>query len=398
MKEEIKEEKPVPEGVVNKEAYKELLLREKELRESPDRFYEAKTAEYTFDFWTAYVFLLKQITISKVADYEADIIKTKAKAFIGRKGQLQRYRWAAFKGGGSKYENIHSILDHYKAQLICLFGRFYTNEEVHKIATTQWNLDVAFTTIERFRRNHLDLIQVEQDKYVRDWSGLKLVYKKSRLDEYSYLYEDRKIKYEETKHRDDYRLLLQTLDAIRKEIEGDRLTVDGGLEVSIQQTIDIHIQQDLMKNLNILQFIIARVSARLGLDQSFLMGRLEKSFYAKFTGIVQPDTSNDEIYYPSRELYDFNRIKIENAKIIEEHKNLNENLPVLKEESKDVSNALLNALLKRKKVIVESEKRSDIDVSATKEGLIKPKFKAGSLKKRNMNSNNRIQNNKKKKL
>lgn len=389
-KEVNKEKNKLPKGVINEEAYRELIKREQELRDSPDRFYHAITADVTFDLFTAYYRLLQKVEASNIADYEVELIKDKAKKLIGERGKLQKYRYAAFKGGGEKFESSRSILDQYKTELLGLFGRFYTVLEVHKVVTIQWGIEISYLAVENFRKKHLDLIQVEQDKYVKDWSGLKLVYKKSRLNEYSELYEDRKIKYEETKHREDYRLLLQTLEAIRKEIEGDRLTVDGGLEINIQQTIDLHIQQDLLRSLNILQFIIVRVAVRMGINQSFLMERLEKSYYAKFTGIKTPDNNRniDEIYYPSRELYDFNKIKIltQDAQIIEEEKK--DKLSELKEESKNVGNVLLEALLKRKKVIIENEKKIENSGFGDKKNAVSIKHRRNSLAKNGLQTSN----------
>jgi hypothetical protein len=284
-----KEELVIPDNVVNVDAYKELIKRKTEVENDPSRFYEAKTAEFTFDFFTSYTNILRYIEVNHIEDYEAEVIKTKAKAYKGLYGRLNKLRWDAFKGDRSI--NKSNMLDFKKSELLGLFGRFNTMTEVHKIITTEWHLDVAYSTIERFRKDNLEAIQAEQDKYVKDWSGLKLVYKKSRLDEYSGLYEDRKVRYEQSHNRDDYRLLLQTLEAIRKEIEGDRLTVDGSMEVNVQQTINLHIQQEVLRNLNILQFIIARVATRTGVDQTFLMQRLEKSYYAKFTGFADPDNN-----------------------------------------------------------------------------------------------------------
>jgi hypothetical protein len=343
----------IPENVINVEAYQLLVTAEKELQDSPDRFYHCKTADVIIDCLTGWTGVNHAIKINKVADYEAALVMEITKKFISKWGKLNKLRWNAFKG--ERGLNKFNVLDPKKAELIAVFGKYNTVAEAHKIVTTNWNLDVSYATIERFRLENLEIIQSEQDKYVKDWSGLKLVYKKSRLDEYSGLYEDRKIRYEETHHRDDYRLLLQTLEAIRKEIEGDRLTVDGSVELNVQQTISIHVQQDILRNLNILEFIIARVAVRMGKSTSFLMERLEKSYYSKFTGIIQPDNNRDtdEIFYPSRELYDFNKIKTANEAL-----SIQDVQPIVevKPEIKQAGNALLQALMKRKRSIIESEK------------------------------------------
>jgi hypothetical protein len=366
-----------PSLVKNKDAYNELLMKEKELENDPERFYKSNTIDFTFDLLVPYIKINKQVKENNIPEYEAAIILKKSKEFTSRYFKLNKLRFEAV-GGKNEFGERFTVLDARKAELIGLFGKFNTLAETHKIVTTEWGLNISYSNLEKFRANNLDTIQAEQDKYVRDWSGLKLVYKRGRLDEYSGLYEDRKIRYDETHNRDDYKLLLQTLEAIRKEIEGDRLTVDGSLEVNVQQTINLHVQQDLLKNLNILQFIIARVAVRMGKSQSVLMERLEKSYYAKFSGILPPDNNinTDEIYYPSRELYDFNKIKAANATVIEDV----QPLPEVKEEIKQQGNALMEALLKRKLAIIESEKKlaSVPDGSAKK--IIKRKRKTKKVK------------------
>jgi hypothetical protein len=191
------------------------------------------------------------------------------------------------------------------------------------------------------------------------------------LDEYSQLYEHRKTRYEETNNREDYKLLIQTLEAIRKEVEGDRLTVDGGIEINVQQNIQMHINQQVFRELNILDFIVAKVSARVGVNPQKLMYSLENSYYAKFTGFKRPDNNRDtdEIHYPSRELYDFDmiRTKATEAKIIEEQ-------PKVVEETPEIKNNLMEALLKKKREIVERERNiMSINKPVTKKKPIKRK-------------------------
>lgn len=381
----------IPEGVVDEKAYLKLREEEEKLINDPLRFYYCKDADYEFDFFTAHASVLRKVEQLNVSEEEAQLIIIKSKDFIRKRGFLTKYRYAAFKKKGDPYINRNSILDHKKAELLTLFGRFYTCEEVHKIVTLQWGLNVEYSTVTRFRNNNLEAIQVEQDKYVKDWSDIKLVYKRSRLDELTELYNDRKQRYLDTKNREDYKLLLSTLEFIRKEIEGDRLTVDGGLEVNVQQTINIHVQQDVLRNINIIQFIIARVAVRMGLNPMFLMERLERSYYAKFTGFATPDNNinSDEIFYPSRELYDFNRIKLQNAVIIGEEKKAIV-LPEVNEETDKIKNALLDAFLKKKKSIIESEKMILNQSSPKEKQIIVPRQKKGVVDKKSIHKKSNV--------
>lgn len=378
MKKVVKEEEV--KVVINKQYYDEYIHKKQELLDDESRFYYAKTDDVKFDFWQPYSYTCFLIRKSNIEDYEVKIIEEKAKEYQGKRNRLSKLKFLAYKSGNNDESTYKGILNPYTAQLLGLFGKFNSVPEVHKIITTQWGLPCSFETVEKFRNNNYELILTEQDKYVKDWSNLKLVYKKSRLDEYSGLYENRKIKYDETQNREDYKLLLQTLEAIRKEVEGERLTLDGNLEVNVQQTINLHIQQDVLKNLNILQFIIARVAVRLGLDSAFLMQRLQKSYYSKFTGFEKPDNNRntDEIYYPSRELYDFDRIEIENAKIVEEEQQVVLPLPEVKEEIIEVKNNLLEVLLRKKREAIEMEKK----LTEVQPGnvVIKKKQKRNNLK------------------
>lgn len=358
----------IPEGVVNVSAYKTLIAEEAKLKNDLKRYYNAKTADFTLDLHTPYAILLRQIDIHGISEEEGEIILKKAKEVISKRSLLGKYRRAAFKG--NPYLGKMSLLEPKKEELVALFGSFHSITEVHKIITVDWGLDMTYQAVERFRNANLEVIQVEQDKYVKDWSNLKLVHKRGRLDELTNLYEGRKQRYEETRSKEDYRLLLQTLEAIRKEIEGDRLTVDGGIEVNVQNTINLHIQQDILRNVNILQFIIARVAVRMSLNPVNLMQRLEKSYYAKFTGFALPDNNmnTDEIYYPSREMYDFTKINnsVEEAVVVEE-------LPKVSEDIEKVSNDLKSIVLRKKRELIESEKRiNEAGIGNTK---IKPRRK-----------------------
>lgn len=378
MIKEVLKKDDIPDGVSNVAAYRRFKEEHAKVMNDPSRYYDAKNGNYTFDFNVPFSTLLNQLVKYDIPDGECESIKVKAKNWIKKRSSLLKYRVAAFKG--SMYLGQVALLDSKKSELIGLFGRLHTISEVHKIVTVDWEMsDITYSTIERFRHNNIELIQAEQDKYIKDWSGLRLVYKKSRLDEYANLYEGRKQRYEETKGRDDYRLLLQTLEAIRREIEGDRLTVDGALEINIQNTINIHIQQDVLRNINILQFIISRVAVKMNIDPVFLMTRLEKSHYAKFTGFAEPDNNRmtDEIKYPSRELYDFNKIRTQEVEVIE-----SKPLPEVKEEIKQVGNSLLDALLKRKKELIESEQR----VLEQGKGTSKPSQKRHLVNKKGKNS------------
>jgi hypothetical protein len=355
MKDIEEEDIKIPPGVVDEDAYRLLIKKKNEMFTDPKRFYYAKSADNRkFDMLSIRSVLLDQCELYGVSQVEIDEMIVLAKEFASRRGKLNGLNYKAFRTSAFGGKGI-SLLDARKAEIIVLFGHYHTLTEVHKIISVDWGLDVSFETVSRFRTTNLEAIQAEQDKYIKDYTGLRLVHKRSRLDEYSHLYENRKIIYDVNKSREDYKLLLQTLEFIRKEIEGDRLTVEGNVELNIQQTVNIHIQQNLIKDLNIAQLVLARISNRLDIDPLYLISRLEKSFYSKFTGFALPDNdiNNDKIIYPSNQLYDFNELKekAEEAIVIDDK---HEQEPI-KEVNIIAGKNLLAALLAKKREIIQSE-------------------------------------------
>ena len=223
-------------------------------------------------------------------------------------------------------------------EILDLFGKMFSASEVHKIITTEWNLRrVKYETLLKFQREHKDTIAGLKDKYQNDVNSVRLVHKRSRLDELSSLYSSRKGKYEESKSKTDYELMLKTLEQIRKEVEGQQIHINGQIKVEHELAVQDHINSEIMKSLNINDIIIGRLCARLKVNTKYIMYRLHTSYYSKFTGFLPNEMSEDEeIQYPSQIVYDFNRIESLNTEL--DIKDIDyKNEPVLVSESKVLS-------------------------------------------------------------
>ena len=246
--------------------------------------------------------------ISHLPIEEQDEIRLKAKEIRVVKGKYTQAKKRAFgvHNGTDKF-----LLSSRKDEIIELFGRFHTIGEVHQVVMSDWGLDVNIATVNNFRLRYIDQIRERQDEYKREFSDLRLGYKRSRLDELTYLYNSRKQKYRTTEGKEDYKLLLLTLEQIKREVEGDRIVIDGNITMDLESTVNDHIQEEIMKQLNIVDIIVARVAARTNTDARFLIGKLRSSYYAKFTGFLKPDNSlmEDEVIYPSKSVYNFDEIE-----------------------------------------------------------------------------------------
>jgi len=343
----------VPDGVLSKKAYIEWKTAEAALNSHPKRYYHLKDRDESVDcFMPVYSLKRKkdELFLGNEEDFQ-ECIK-RSNFFITERGKLLKYRYKAI-GKSSKNNGIPLLLDR-SAEILEMFGKYLTVTEVHKVITTEWNLPyVTIKQINHFQRQNIEAIKKLQETYVQSYNDLRLVHKKSRLQELSELYNDRKQKYKDTGKEPDYKLLLQTIEAIRKEIEGNKYTLDAAVKVDIDIALNSHIQQEVLREVNINQLIVAKVAARLGVNGMYLMEKLESSFYAKFTGFKKPDNNRqtDPINYPSQQLYNFDEIRLkdaqkrkeyEDAKIVEEETSIEE-----QEVMEEIRDKLKEALKKK---------------------------------------------------
>lgn len=201
-----------------------------------------------------------------------------------------------------------TVFEPVKEQMIELFGRMFTQVEVHEICLKTWKLPCTVNQISDFRKFHIVEINKRIEEHKRTYSDIRLGHKRSRLEEYVWLYNKRKKIYEISGKGEDHRILLQTLEQIRKEAEGDSLRIDGNVNFGLDVTINNHIQQDLRKTMPLKEIIISRIAARTNSDPTKLLGFLSQSIYRN---VLDAETVEFEEMpdYPSSQNYDFDRIK-----------------------------------------------------------------------------------------
>lgn len=211
-------------------------------------------------------------------------------------------------GAGEKVE-IKSIFDPIRQQLITLFGRMFTLKEVHEVCLTQWKLNVKVQALQDFRRDNQVEINKLIEEHQRTYSDIRLGHKRSRLEELTWLYHERKRIYETTKKADDHRLLLATLAQIKNEAEGDVIRIDGNVDININQSIESHIHNNLMKTIGIKEIIMGRVAAKTNIPVMRIVEALNHGHYRK---IIEAEDIEHEVMppYPSTENYDFDRIRL----------------------------------------------------------------------------------------
>jgi hypothetical protein len=325
-------EENVPEGVVDKEAYKEYL------KLSVNPILNSKKIMIASDGTEVNLALFPHL-ITKLVEHlpveEQNSILTKKQIYYKLQNKLTAVKRKAFgkPQGGANAKGTNSLLSDRRTELVELFGRMFNVDEILKIVNKEWGIPVSKDTVKRFRTDNREEIEKRIEIFKASYSDIRLGVKRSRLEELVYLYGRQKDKYIDTNAREDYKLLLSTLDHIRKEAEGDRLTINGKVDVSYEANVHMHLREEVYKSLNLKEIILGRVAARMGISPVKLIYSLNNSFYNKFSNVLgtfDEDAANStEVVYPSQMNYDFERIKreaqkrdeeIEDAIIVEENK------------------------------------------------------------------------------
>lgn len=212
------------------------------------------------------------------------------------------------------FSNI--VIEHRKTEILELFGRMYSIQEVHQTCLEDWGLEVTMSGLEQFRKSNLEKITEMQTEYTKNFTNVRLGYKRSRLDEYSWMYQETKDAYMKSKSRDDKKFMKDLLESIKREVEGDLIRVEGDIQMNIEATLNVHITREVMRRLPIHEIIITRLAAKTGINPLMMLYRLQKSYYAKFTGYspLAPGETQDDLTteYPSAFVYDLDKLQIMN--------------------------------------------------------------------------------------
>lgn len=376
-------EEKIPEGVIDKEAYKEY----KKLEVHPilNGKKEVELSDGTSVSLTLFPHLLqKRIEHLSIAEQNSVLNKKKIYFQINNKYTAQKKKAWGNLINRQVTMTSNGILAERQGEILELFGRMFTIEEVFKIINKDWGIFCSKGTVQKFRIDNAEEISKAIEKFKQSYAEIRLGVKRSRIEELVWMYGRKKDDYTNKNNKDDYKLMLTTLEQIRKEAEGDRLTIDGRIDVNYEANIQAHLREEIYRTLNIKEIILGRVAARMNISPAKLIYSLNNSFYAKFSNVLgnfdESQANSKELIYPSQMNYDFERIKKEFHKRdaeIAEAVILDEKIEP-KDESK--ANMIKNALLEKLKQKKESVDNMRADVAAKSDTTEKEKKKDSSVR------------------
>lgn len=260
-----------------------------------------------------------------------------------------------------------------QAELIELFGRYYSVTEVNEIIVKDWGIPVSRGTIEKFLEEHGETIKDKRETYKQSYSDVRLGHKRSRLDEMTWIYKTLKKKYAETESREDLRLMLGVIKQIKEEVEIEtsalNINLSGGY--SIEQTITTHVKKELHINHNLGIIIMSKIAQKEGVDPNQILYRMNNSFYNKFLNAADGSYSPiDAKHLPSASDYDFDAIsrvqkeKDKEMKIyLDQQKKELDDETLLPEGALDLKEALLRTMKEKFKSIDDFRNRLNLNIS-----------------------------------
>lgn len=355
----------IPDAVRDIVSYKRYVaLKDAPSIKLPNRLIETSDVNITIDP----VGHLAQIArrIADLPSDEQDEILKRSKAI-----KVLHFRIGALKekAYGLKKRKRHSslvmgLLDERASELIEYFGRLLTDGEVHKIVTVEWGYELSLDTVAKFRIRNKAKIEVVKQEFIKDFSSIRLSHKRGRLEELQQIYVSRKMKWETTQSKDDEKMLVQVLREIRNETQDNTLRIDANINANINVTIQNHIEDEVMKRLTLNDIIIARAASKMRVNPSFLITRLHNSFYAKHSGMVEPDgdLKDQELIYPSKMVYNWKDIKAQHDKYGDknvEEANWEEIDDTKKVQGQDIQTALKALIGQRKSDLDRAQERVD---------------------------------------
>lgn len=216
-------------------------------------------------------------------------------------------------------ENGVRMADKFKlrrVEVLELMGRYYSNDQIQQILKDEYGIVIGRPTLTKFRNDeHNAAIIGERQKIHRtEHSAIRLSYKKSRLEEYSWIFESEKDEYKLRPSTQRARNMSAILKDIRDEVEGHKLELNIKGEHDLQKVVKEQMAKEVFRSFNLKAVVIGRVAARYNINPEVINYALANSYYKDLDVAVEMDDQEflDDFVYPSELTYDITTLEEEN--------------------------------------------------------------------------------------
>lgn len=295
--------------------------------------------------------------VKHLSEGEVEVIRKQWKEFrtlISEKRAL-RYKWDDIK----KNRNKQGFYDIKKTEIIELLGRWKTVEETTRICNEEWGYPATVPKIREIRNANIEKIDKLRNDWVDSYQDFDIAKKRGRIERLAYLAKTQMDKYNNNNHRTEYSKEIRAiLDQVKKEVEGDHLSIDINGNIDITQTVNMNMSiRDIAGKLNLQSMIIGQVAAKKGIDPQKIMNKLANSYYSSMNGFNgKPLQNKESMVYPSDIIYNWNEIEEKHkSNNIESESNFIEYEEVT-EEQEETKRDILATLLEKKKATIHARK------------------------------------------
>lgn len=317
-----------PKGVINTDDYNKYLVYKERWENHPQRFYKKKIKDkrIEIDLASSKDKVKSILDSSSLSQKEKDEILKINNEIILLIQTAVLHKKRAFGDNRVLLTEAGFVADELSGVtpiILDLSGRFYKPEEIHRVLCEDFEItSVTVNQIKNVVKDNLSKIKSLQEEYQKDYSDVRLAYKRSRLEELQQMYNNRKSQYNKNNYnREDEKALLGLLESIKKEIQGD-MVINANVNLQIEEKSNFFIEQEMLKSLNISMFVLARICGRMNVNPNLVLSRLAHSRYAQFSGYsekgLSPTAATDSIDYASNIVYNWPQIEAQNEERIKE--------------------------------------------------------------------------------
>ena len=321
-----------PKGVVNTDDYNKYLVYKERWENHPQRFYKKKIKDkrIEIDLASSKDKVKSILDSSSLSQKEKDEILKINNEIILLIQTAVLHKKRAFGDNRVLLTEAGFVADELSGVtpiILDLSGRFYKPEEIHRVLCEDFEItSVTVNQIKNVVKDNLSKIKSLQEEYQKDYSDVRLAYKRSRLEELQQMYDNRKSQYNKNNYnREDEKALLGLLESIKKEIQGD-MVINANVNLQIEEKSNFFIEQEMLKSLNISMFVLARICGRMNVNPNLVLSRLAHSRYAQFSGYsekgLSPTAATDPIDYASNIVYNWPQIETQNEERVKEETTL----------------------------------------------------------------------------
>lgn len=307
---EIEDTFTYPDEVKDLTAFLDKEKMTRYVNDHPYRIYHyyVDNQEFTIDCKNGSYYLTKQMKAKGASQEDVDIAVDISHQFQHFWGRMTVCSKKAF---GGNWLMPGGVLAAKQDELLDLFGRLYTLDEVYRIVIEDWGYSVARETIRTFYSRNLEKIEKLRNQYESDFSDVALTKKRSRLDKLSVMFYTYYNKWAKDNRLEYSKELRALLEQIRKEVEGDSLNLNVQGQINVDMTIEANkTLYDTYKRIPVNNLILGMVAAKKGIDPTKLMAQLTSSYYSAMTGYGGKYDAETQLIHPVDLTYNWNEINM----------------------------------------------------------------------------------------